>query len=141
MAREQEQTAAPMIDANILAAALAQSIASLAPKPELKEGDPEYVERQRKEGWFDDFFGKTVYQNAFEAQARGIPEETRRRVSQLKPGKYIKGRVTVEMHQNGEIIRLLYPVSGDNMMINQTHWRSFEDLINLIWTEMHAVPA
>lgn len=115
--------------------ALAAAIASLAPKPDLKEGDPEYVARQKAEGWFDDFFGKTVYQNAYEAQARGLPEETRRRTSQLKPGKYLKGRVTVEV--NGDAVRLLYPISGDNMMINLGHWRSFEDLIDKIWDEMH----
>lgn len=123
------------IDMTALAAAIAQGIATIAPKPELKEGDPEYVARQKAEGWFDDFFGKTVYQNAYEAQARGLSEEVRKRTSQLKPGTYLKGRVRVEV--SGDNIRLLYPVSGDNMMINQSHWRSFDDLINQIWAEMH----
>lgn len=123
-------------DFNVLAAA----IAALAPKPELREGDPEYVARQRAEGWFDDFFGKTVYQNAYEAQARGLSEEVRRRVGQLKPGKYLKGRVTVEV--NGDVVRLLYPVSGDNMMKNLALWKDFPDMIHQIWAEMSApVPA
>lgn len=125
------------VDMTALAAAIAQGIATIAPQKEIKEGDPEYVARQRAEGWFDDFFGKTIFQNAYEAQARGLSEDIRRKASQLKPGKYIKNRVTVEHHSNGEIIRLLYPVSGDNMMINQTHWRDFSDLIEKIWAEMH----
>lgn len=135
MAKEEAQLAT--IDPNALAAAIAAGISSIAPKPELKEGDPEYVARQKAEGWFDDFFGKTVYQNAYEAQARGLSEEVRRRASELKPGMYLHGRVRVETHQNGEIVRLLYPVSGDNMMINQSKWKDFSDLINQIWTEMH----
>jgi hypothetical protein len=139
---KERMAAQTMVDANELATAMAQAIAGLAPKPELKEGDPEYVERQKAEGWFDDFFGVKVLQNAYEAQARGLSEETRRRTSQLKPGRYIKtkqnpdGRVTVEVHKGGSEIRLLYPVSGDAMSINRDHWSSFEDLINKIWAEM-----
>lgn len=125
------------IDPNALAAAIAQGISSIAPRPELKEGDPEYVARQREQGWFDDFFGVTVYQNAYEAQARGLSEDIRRKASQLVPGTYLKGRVRVETHQNGEIVRLNYAVSGDNMLLNQTRWRDFSDLINQIWAEMH----
>lgn len=131
---------AQTIDMNALAAAIAQGIATIAPKPELKEGDPEYVARQQAEGWFDDFYGVKVYQNAYEAQARGLPEETRRRVGQLRPGKYIKNRVTVEIHANGQEVHLKYPVSGDAMLINRDYWKDFPDLINQIWTEMH-VPA
>lgn len=125
---------------------LAESIAGLAPKPELKEGDPEYVARQHAEGWFDDFFGATVYQNAYEAQARGETEQTRRRASQLKPGKYIKtkqnpeGRVTVDVLNGGAVVRLLYPISGDNKDINRDHWRSFGELVDKIWAEMHPAP-
>ena len=125
------------LDTNALASAIAQGIATIAPPRELKEGDPEYVARQRAEGWFDDFFGVTVYQNAFEAQARGLSEETRRRTSQLTAGTYLKGRVTVSVEANGSIVRLLYPVSGDNMMKNMRLWSSFEDLITQLWAEMH----
>jgi hypothetical protein len=75
--------------------ALVQALVGLAPKPEMKEGDPAYRARQQAEGWFDDFFGVTVLQNAYEADARGETEQTRRRASQLKPGKYLNGRVTV----------------------------------------------
>jgi len=125
----------PMVPMSALSE-LAAAIAGLQQKPELKEGDPEYTARQRAEGWFDDFFGKKVYQNAYEAQARGLSEEVRRRVSQLQPGTYLKGRVKVENQANGDIVRILYPVSGDNLMINQTKWRDFSDLVNQIWEEM-----
>ena len=125
--------------ASVDISSLAAAIAGLAPKPDLKEGDPEYVERQRAEGWFDDFFGKTILQNAYEAQARGESEQTRRRASELKPGKYLKGRVTVDV--NGDVIRLLYPVSGDNLMKNMALWSSFGDLVDKIWNEMHATVA
>ena len=131
------------IDTNALADAIARGIATIAPPRELKEGDPEYVARQRAEGWFDDFFGVTVYQNAFEAQARGLSEDIRRKTSQLTAGTYLKGRVTVSVEANGSIVRLLYPVSGDNLMKNMQLWRSFEDLITQLWAEMHpeAIPA
>lgn len=121
----------------VISAGIAQGIAAIAPRQDVKEGDPEYVARQRAEGWFDDFFGKTVYQNGYEAQARGLSEETRRRASELRPGKYLKNRVTVDVQANGDVVRILYPVSGDNLMKNMQLWRDFTDLINQIWAEMH----
>jgi len=135
-----DESQAATIDTNALADAIARGIATIAPKREIKEGDPEYVARQRAEGWFDDFFGVTVYQNAFEAQARGLSEDIRRKTSQLVPGTYLKGRVTVSVESNGSIVRLLYPVSGDNLMKNMQLWRSFEDLITQLWAEMHPEP-
>ena len=114
---------------------LAESIKALAPKPEIVEGSPEYRARQEAEGWFDSF-DVNVYQNAYEAQARGETAEVRYRAARLKPGKYIKGRVTVEVDANG--VHLLYPVKNDAMMINQQHWSSFGDLINKIWAEQEA---
>lgn len=117
--------------------ALVKALASLTPKPEVTEGSPEYIARLKAEGFQDDFCGKTVYQNGYEAQARGLSEETRRRASALRPGKYLKGRVTVDVQANGDVVRLLYPVSGDNMMKNQALWKDFPDLVNQIWAEMH----
>lgn len=121
----------------VIGNAVAQGIAAIAPRKELKEGDPEYVARQKAEGWFDTFDGGvTVLQNTYEAQARGLSEEVRYRAAHLKPGQYLKNRVTVTVESNGAIVRLSYPVKGDNMLINRDHWRSFEDLITQIWTEM-----
>jgi hypothetical protein len=126
-----------VVSTDALAAAFAAALKSVQPAKELKEGDPEYVERQRQEGWFDDFFGKTVWQNAYEAQARGLSEEVRRKASELKPGTYIKGRVRVEHLQNGQIIQLNYPTKGDAMMINMQHWSSFSDLVTKIHAEQN----
>jgi hypothetical protein len=149
--QSEETPQAPVISQDQFAAligqAVAQGIVAANPK-ELKEGDPEYVARQRAEGWFDDFFGVTVFQNAYEANARGETEQTRKRASQLKPGKYIKtpqnpdGRVTVEVLNGGSIVRLLYPISGDNNSINRDYFRSFKELVDKMWDEMHVpVPA
>ncbi len=123
----------------VIGNAVATGIAAIAPRQELKEGDPEYVARQRAEGWFDDFDGGVkVLQNAYEAQPRGLSEEVRYRAAHLKPGKYIKNRVTVTVESDGAIVRLSYPVTGDNMLINRDYWKDFPEMINKIWDEMHA---
>jgi hypothetical protein len=125
-----------------LIAALAGSIASIAPKKEIKEGDPEWVERQTAEGFYDDFYGKTIWQNAYEANPRGQSEQTRRRASQLKAGVHTlrKGR-KVEVAVDGSNITLAYKVKGDALMINAQSWDSFEDLINQIWEQQNTVTA
>lgn len=127
------------IDLKDLAAAITQGIASIQPAREIKEGDPEYVARQRAEGWFDEFPNK-VFQNGYEAQARGLSEEIRHKAAHLKPGSYLGGRVKVEVGQNNARY-LHYPTKGDAMLINQSKWSSFEDLISKIWNESQAVPA
>ncbi len=143
MAKTDPEAAPQMatIDTNALAAAIAAGIATLAPKRQIQEGDPEYVERQRAEGWFDVFGDEnhpvTVLQNAYEAQPRGLSAEVRYRAAHLTPGTYLKNRVRVTVENDGAIVRLSYPVKGDNMMINQSHWSSFEDLITKLWAEMH----
>jgi hypothetical protein len=138
MAKEREAAETPvLVDANAMAAAIGQAIGAFAPKKEIKEGDPEWVERMRAEGWYDDFFGVTILQNAYEAQARGLSEEVRKRASQLKDGTYIKGRVRVSVEDGGSTIRLSYPVKGDNRLINQQYFSDFSDLVNKIWDEMH----
>jgi hypothetical protein len=142
MATAKQQTEAPEAPltpelqnqfAAMLGRAVAQGIKEATPT-EPKEGDPEYVARQHAEGWFD-AFDVPVFQNAYEAQARGLSADVRKRASNLRPGKYIGGRVTVEVDTSG--VRLKYPVSGDNMLKNTALWRDFSDLINKIWDEMH----
>jgi hypothetical protein len=123
----------------VIGNAVAQGISAIAPRQELKEGDPEYVARQQAEGWFDDFDGGVkVLQNAYEAQARGLSAEVRHRAAHLKPGSYIKNRVKVTVENDGAIVRLSYPVKGDNMLMNRDYWRDFSDMVNKIWAEMHA---
>ena len=127
-------------DTEKLIAAFTASIASIAPKKELSENDPEYVERNRAEGFYD-VFEIPVYQNAYEAQARGLSEEVRYRAAHLKTGKYIKtaqnpgGRV--EVTNDGKSVVIAYPVLGDAMMQNAQHWRDFPELVNKIWDEMN----
>jgi hypothetical protein len=62
----------------------------------------------------------------------------RHRAAHLKPGSYIKNRVKVTVENDGAIVRLSYPVKGDNMLLNRDHWRDFSDMVNKIWAEMHA---
>lgn len=134
-----------LIGVDVLSAAFAAALQSVKPEKEIKEGDPEYKARQQAEGWFDTFLdadGKpiTVYQNAYEADARGLSLEVRQRAGTLKPGRYTIGRgqkrdVTVEV--NGQGVTLKYAVSGDNMLRNTMAFTDFSDLINQLWDRMH----
>jgi|ERR1041384_1194704 hypothetical protein len=128
------------MDMTGLAAAIAQGIATIAPKPEIKEGDPEYTARLKAEGFYDEF-PCAVFQNGYEANARGLSAEIRERVGQLKPGRYLKGRVTIELDGKGGV-HIKYPTSKvDDRFKNQTLWKDFPDLVNQVWNEMHAVTA
>jgi hypothetical protein len=142
MARNDELLQTMTIDTTQLAAAIAAGIATIAPKPEMKEGDPEYVAKQKAEGWYDFFTDDqgrqvTVLQNAYEAEPRGLPEDVRMRAARLRPGSYIKNRVKVTVERDGAIVRLSYPIKGDEGLKNMQHWSSFEDMISKIWAEMH----
>jgi hypothetical protein len=135
MAKTDEQS----VGLDQLAAAFAAAMKSVQPVKELTEGDPEYKARQDAEGWFDEF-NPPVYQNGYEAQARGLSKDIQYKAAHLKPGAYLKGRVKVEVGQNGAVY-LHYPTKGDNLMINQSLWRDFSDLITQIWNESQAVAA
>ncbi len=139
MAGQKNENETPTPDVNVLIAQALQMLAQNQPTKVIAEGDPEYVARQHAEGWFDDFFGVTVFQNAYEAQARGETEQTRRRASQMPGGTYIKGRVTVTNEANGSVVRFSYPVKGDNLQKNRDYWRSFQDLVDQCWDEAHAL--
>lgn len=120
-----------------IGAAVAAGIAGIAPRKEIKEGDPEYTARLKAEGFYDQFDGGVkVLQNAYEADPRGLSEEVRYRAAHLAPGSYLKNRVRVTVENDGAVVRLSYPVKGDNMLINQSQWRDFSDLITQIWAEM-----
>lgn len=145
--KEDEGTAAatPAFDMHAFAGVLAQAIAqaqSIYSPREIKEGDPEYVALQKAAGEFD-LFERPVYQNAYEAQARGLSADIRHKASNLKSGTYKmrKGRmVTVEASEKQIVLR--YPTKGDAMMINQTNWNDFSDLIEQLWEAQNApVPA
>ncbi len=136
-----EKQTMTMTDTEKLIAAFTASIASLKPEKEIKEGDPEYVERLRAEGFYDNF-AIPVYQNAYEAQARGLPKEVIERAAKLRSGNYIKTTANpmgrVEVTNDGKTVVISYPVLGDALMQNTQHWRDFPELINKIWDEMQA---
>ena len=129
---------------DIIGAAIAQGIAATAPPKIIKEGDPEYTARLVAEGFYDMFDGVSVVQNGYEAQARGLSAQTRQRASHLAPGRYINGRVRIEVAGNGNVY-INYPTkSEDDRNKNRDNWSSFSDLIDKIWAEMEAkslVPA
>lgn len=134
------KTDAPaLVDANDLGAAIAAGIQTgiaQMNKPPLKEGDPEYTERLRAEGILDEW-EKPVFQNGYAADPRGESKETIEHASRLAPGKYIGGRVRVDVTPHG--VFLNYPtVSLDDRFKNMKLWTSFGDLIGKIWAEMHA---
>ena len=128
--------AAPLADWSGLAAAITQGIAATAPARVIKEGDPEYTERLKAEGFYD-VFEHMVLQNGYEAQPRGLSEEVRHRASHLKAGRYLKNRVTIEVAANG-VVHIKYPNKDNDRIINRESWKDFPDLVNQIWTEMHA---
>lgn len=100
-------------------------------------GDPAYQARLAAEG-FNDTFPITVYQNGRECEPRGLSQETREHASALKAGSYLGGKVVVE--RTDKYVHLKYKSQKieDRM---QYPWRDFPELIDRIWTEMHAVPA
>jgi hypothetical protein len=123
------------VDMPALAAAIAAGIATIAPKPVITEGSPEYVARLRQEGFYDEF-DHPVFQNGYEAAARGLPAQTRQRASNLKTGRYVGGRVTVDVDGRGAV-HIRYPTKTvDERFKNLGLWTSFEDLIDKIWAEM-----
>lgn len=130
----------PMTDQNAaFAAAIAAGIQSgiaQMNKPPLKEGDPEYVARLRAEGLLAEF-EKPVFQNGYAANPIGESEETISRASRLAPGKYLGGRVRVDVTPQAVFIN--YPtVDVTDRMKNMKLWTSFGELITKIWAEMHA---
>lgn len=108
-----------------------------APPNEPGFGHPDFQARLREEGFFDEF-AKPVYQNGKEAQARGLKPETIERAPKLKPGRYLGGLVDVAKDHR-ERVHLLYAYVRDrDRMIFEKKVRDFDDLIDQIWTEMHA---
>jgi hypothetical protein len=108
-----------------------------APPNEPGFGHPEYQKRLREEGFFDEF-AKPVYQNGKEAQARGLKPETIERAPKLRPGKYLGGLVEVAKDHRDRIHLMYASVRERDRLIFAGKVRDFDDLIDKIWTEMHA---
>lgn len=116
---------------------LAQTMALLAqnqPKKVIDESSPEYRERLIAEGFMDDFGGKVVIQNGHESQARGLSADVRHRAANLRSGSYLGGKVTVEADE--KVVHIRYKSATVEQRMAQT-WKSFDELVNLIWSEMH----
>lgn len=120
--------------------AILEQLAANAPVQEIGYGHPKYQERLRAEGCFDDF-SAPVFQNGREAQARGLKPETIERAPQLRPGKYLGGKVEV-LRDNRDRVHLSYK-SADvtDRMRFQSVVANFDDLIQKIWDEMHVAAA
>ena len=134
MAGKTEQTTP---DTNDRIAAVLEQLAANAPIPEIGYGHPKYQERIRAEGFMADF-ALPVYQNGKEAQARGLKPETIEWAPKLRPGKYLGGKVEVA-RDNRDRVHLLYPhAKVEDRMRFQAIVKDFDELIEKIWTEMHA---
>ena len=135
MARQTAQDETP--DTNDRIAAVLEQLAANAPIPEIGYGHPKYQERLREEGFMTDF-EKPVYQNGKEAQARGLKPETIERAPKLRVGKYLGGKVEVA-RDNRDRVHLIYANSKvEDRMRFQALVKDFDELIDRIWTEMHA---
>lgn len=118
-------------------AAVLEQLAENAPVQEIGYGHPKFQQQLRDSGYFDEF-AAPVYQNGREAVARGLKKETIERAPKLRPGKYLGGVVEV-LHDNRGRVHLTYKNSNvTDRMKFQTIVSSFDDLIDKIWTEMHA---
>lgn len=128
---------ATQTDTNDRIAAVLEQLAANAPVPEIGYGHPKYQARLQEEGVFAQF-ATPVYQNGFEAQARGLKPETIERAPKLKEGKYLGGRVEVLHDQRGRVhIRYPHAKVGDRMRM-QALVRDFDDLVAQVWAEQSA---
>lgn len=147
MAKDKDENGDGGKTENILAEAMLQNAAAMKmlaetqaavlanqPKRTITEDSPEYNDRLRAEGFFD-YFPAKVYQNGRLCEARGLSEETRTRACALRPGKYLGGKVAVEMTAAGEV-HLKYKSASVEDRMSQP-WRDFTDLVDRIWSEMN----
>ncbi len=124
-------------DVNDRIADVLERLADNAPVQEIGYGHPKYQERLREEGFFTEF-AAPVYQNGREAAARGLKPETIDRAPKLRQGKYIGGRVEVVKDQRDRVHLLYKCNTPEERMKFQAVVSSFDDLVEKIWTEMHA---
>lgn len=118
---------------------LAAQMLANAPKPQLDFGSPEYQQQLKDKGYYRQF-ARPLYQGAFLSPAEGLSEDIVDKVNHLKSGKYLNGRVQVIADEKR--VQLRYPMStADDRMENTQHWRTFEELINLITAEAAMSPA
>lgn len=123
-------------DFNERVVAVLEQLAENAPVQEIGFGHPKYQDRLRAEGFMDEF-ATDVFQNGKKAQARGLKPETIEHAPQLKPGKYLGGKVEV-FRDNRDRVHLMYASARiEDRMRFQSVVKDFDDLIAKIWAEMH----
>lgn len=118
-------------------AAVLERLADQAPVEHIGYGHPKYQQRLRDEGFYTEF-AKPVFQNGRPAAARGLKPETIERAVNLRAGTYIGGRVTVNVDAKGRVYLNYKCASVEDRMRSQQFWTDFNDLVEKIWTEMHA---
>lgn len=126
-------------DFNERVVAVLEQLAENAPVQEIGYGHPKYQERLKAEGFMDEFASE-VFQNGKKAQARGLKPDTIEHAPQLKPGKYLGGKVEV-FRDNRDRVHLSYASARieDRMRLEQLlKGEGFDGLIARIWAEMHA---
>ena len=110
-------------------------LASNQPTKVITQDSPEYQELLKAQGFYDSF-PKPVYQNGHECDARGLSIETRERAANLKAGKYLGGKVTVEASHDGGV-HLKYKSRTVEERMQAPANIPFPEIIDKIWAEMH----
>ena len=117
-----------------------QQMAANQPTKVITPDSPEYQEMLKAQGFYDSF-PRPVYQNGKEADARGLSVETRERAANLKPGKYLGGKMTVDATNDGGI-HLKYKSRTVEERMQAPANIPFPELIDKIWAEMqHSLTA
>lgn len=131
-----------MADTNERMADILEQLQKQAPPHEPGFGSPEYQQRLRDEGYFDEFPVK-VYQNGRQAEPRGIPAEIREKTGQLKAGTHTLTRYgkssTVTVDRTDKMVHLKYGSQEIEQRMRYP-WNSFEDLIEMLWLAQHPTP-
>jgi len=128
------------VDANVAVmdriADVLEALKDNAPVKEPGFSSQEYQKRLAEEG-FSDEFPVRVFQNGFLANPRGIPAEIRKKVGELKDGKFLGGAIEVQHNSKGEVLLWYKAATTDDRMRFQSVVSSFEDMIEKLWKASH----
>lgn len=83
---------------------------------------------------------KPAYQNGFDVNPSGLSDATILKLSELQTGHYLNGIVKVIVEDGGAgAVHILYAnKSPDQRMALRDHFRSFTELVDMIFTEQTA---
>jgi hypothetical protein len=123
-------------DVNLMLAQLMKQLVENQPAKVITESSPEFREMMEKQGLYDSF-PKPVYQNGHECEPRGLSEETRTRAANLRPGRYLDGKLVVEAATGGGV-HLKYKSRTIEDRMSGPATIPFPEMIDKIWAEMHA---